>query len=309
MSPKLVALLTGGEMTKTREPIVAFEPDLQRKWRKDAGQPERFPRGGYQEVINLVNAAWPPDVFMREHQKKTDIVIRFVGSSRQLSPAHRNTYFKNSMPLTEVFEDAISNLPPSISPHKAMMKGKNTLRMNLATEAYRAYKTTWLRLFRIQFLNQIYPAQSPPQWFLDMEKVFKAPRPVGRPKQVSVSDRRVRRRFDLFLFHAKWLRQAISDYLVLKPAEARGERTDIANAFWGVILKIPGGISILGGEAFDAIPYEKRNKHASLEDPRTWKSRQLAMVLLAIETGQAYHTIERKLADYEGKSLLTPSRK
>jgi hypothetical protein len=43
-----------------------------------------------------------------------------------------------------------------------------------------------------------------------------------------------------------------------------------------------------------AIPYRKQGGQAKLEDPTTWKPRQLAITLLAIETEQQYHTIERK---------------
>jgi hypothetical protein len=142
-------LSEGDRMKAKKEQIIAFDPDLQTKWKNVAEVRQRHPRTGYEEVVELVNATWPPTVFMREHEKTTDIVIRFERSSRQLPDGHREVYFDNFVPLTRVFEDVISHAPA---------KGENTIRWKLVTEAYRAYQLTWLRLFRVQFQNQIYPA-------------------------------------------------------------------------------------------------------------------------------------------------------
>jgi hypothetical protein len=276
------------------DPISAYEPDLQRAWRKAAGLPARYPRIGYEEVVELVNAAWPPTVFMREHIKTTDIVIRFAGSSRQLTDAHRKIYFENFVPLRRVFDDAIS---------KASAKRENTSRWKLATEAHRAYQMTWLRLFRVQFLNQVYPEINPPKWFSDMEKIFNSRRPPGRPKKDN-DDQLRSKRFNLLLDRAERLHQIIGDHLAKKPAENRSDRVEVLRTFWRQILKVPGGISILGGEAFNKIPYGKQDEPAKLEDPTTWKPRQLAMALLAFEVGQAYHTVERKLATMKKKRSI-----
>jgi hypothetical protein len=270
-------------MAAKQERMEPYEPELQRQWRKDVGAPVRYPRTGYDHVVELVNSAWPPVVFMREHLKTTDIVIRLAASSRQLTDIHRKMYFEKCGPLRHIFDNVIS---------KPSLKKENTIRWKLATEAYRAYQMTWLHLFRVQLLNQFDPRSNSPEWYSAMEKTFKSRRPSGRPKKDN--DDQLRNRFELLLDLVTRLRRRIAEHQAKKSFEAEGDRIYILRALWREILKIPGGGSILGGEAFLKIPYGKRNEPAKLEDPTSWKPRQLAVALLAFELGQAYQTIERK---------------
>lgn len=258
-------------------------------------QRRRYPRTGYEDVVELVNAAGPPTVLMRENRKTTDIVIRFSGSSRQLTKDHTRVFFENSVPLKRVFEDTIST---------ALATGENTIRWELAAKAYRAYQMTWLRLFRVKWINQVYPESDPPKWFSDMEKIFKSPRPSGRPKKIDA--RQLRNRFNLLSNHARLLHGTIRDHLANKPVANRGYREDVIRTFWRDIQKIPGGILILGGEVFGTIPYGKQVEPATLANPTTWKPRQLAIALLAIEARRAYHTIERKFPEHKRNKVLRP---
>jgi hypothetical protein len=281
-------------MTKSEEPKVTLEPELQEQWRRIAGvNQKRFPRIGHKEVVDLVDSAWPPTVRMRENRGTTEIVIRFHGSSNQLSKDHQRIYFGRSSPLRGVFEDAISD---------ARVTGEDTIRWKLMTEAYRAYQMTWLHLLRSLWLNRTNPETDPPEWFKDVKKAFNAKRQLGRPKKKKTQ---LQTRLDFLLGHTKRLRQTIEGYLADKPDRNKSYREDIVCELWRDIQKIPGGHLILGGEAFMPIPYGKQDSPASLAEPNTWKPRQLAIALLAIETGQKYHTIERKFPEHKRNQMLT----
>jgi hypothetical protein len=281
-------------MTRSEEPKVALEPELQEQWRRIAGvNQKRFPRIGHKEVVDLVDSVWPPTVRMRENQGATEIVIRFRGSSRQLSTDHQKTYFERSLPLKRVFEDAISD---------ARVRGQDTIRWKLMTEAYRAYQMTWLRLLRSLWRNRTSSETDPPKWFKEVEEAFKTPRQIGRPKK---TDTHLGTRLDFLLGHTRKLRQTIEDYLADKPDRHKSYREDIVREFWRDIQKIPGGNLILGGEVFMPIPYGKHADAASLSEPKTWKARQLAIALLAIETGQKYQTIERKFPERKRNKVQT----
>jgi hypothetical protein len=273
-------------MTKSKEPKVTLEPELQEQWRRIAGvNQRRFPRIGHKEVLDLVDSAWPPTVCMHEQEETTEIVIRFRGSSKQLSNEHQKTYFERSLPLQGVFEDAISD---------ARVTGEDTIRWKLMTEAYRAYQMTWLHLLRSLWRNRTNSETDPPEWFTKVEKAFNTPKQKGRPKKIETQ---LRTRLDVLLSHTKRLRQTIEDFLADKPVKNISYRRDVVLTFWREIQKIPGGNLILGGEAFMPIPYGKQDRTASLADPKTWKARQLAIALLAIETGQKYLTIARKFPE------------
>jgi len=263
--------------------LSAYEPELQARWRKDVGVPFRAPRAGYEEVVKLVDAAWPPTVLMRENSQTTDIVIRLNCSSRQLTPDHKRVYFGNFMPLKRVFEDALS---------MAAAAKESTIRWKLAAEAYHAYKLTWLCVFRSLYLDQFDPRINPPEWLSNVEKTFSRRRPPGRLKKDD--DTQLRSRFKLLVGQCERLRREIGEHQAKKSIETEGDHVHILRSFWKEILKIPGGVSILGGEAFLKIPYGKQGKPAKLEDLTTWKPRQLAIALLALERKQDYHTIERK---------------
>ena len=281
-------------MTKSKEPKVTLEPELQEQWRRIAGvNQKRFPRIGHKEVVDLVDSAWPPTVRMRENQGTTEIVIRFRGSSRQLSADHQKIYFERSLPLQGVFEDAISD---------ARVTGQDTIRWKLMTESYRAYQMTWLHLLRSLWRNRTSSETDPPKWFTEVEEAFNTPRQIGRPKK---TDAQLGTRLDLLLSHTERLYQTIEEFLADKPVKNGSFREDIVFRFWREIQKIPGGNLILGGEAFMPIPYGKQDSPASLAKPNTWKPRQLAIALLAIETGQKYHTIERKFPEHKRNKMLT----
>jgi len=283
-------------MTKSEEPKVTLEPELQEQWRRIAGvNQKRFPRIGHKEVVNLVNSAWPPTVRMRENQGTTEIVITLRGSSRQLSRDHQRTYFEHSLPLKGVFEDAISD---------ARVTGENTIRWKLMTEGYRAYQMTWLHLLRSLWRNHTSSEADPPKWFTDVEEAFNTP---GQPGQRKKTNIQLRSRLDLLLGHTKRLRQTIEGYLADKPDRNKSYHEDIVREFWRDIQKIPGGNLILGGEAFMPIPYGKQDDPSSLWEPKTWKPRQLAIALLAIETGLKYHTIEGKFPEHKRNKVQTQS--
>jgi hypothetical protein len=281
-------------MTKSKEPKVTLEPELQEQWRRIAGvNQKRFPRIGHKEVVDLVDSAWPPMIRMRENQGATEIVIRFRGSSQQLSKDHQRIYFDRSLPLGGVFEDAISD---------ARVTGEDTIRWKLMTEAYRAYQMTWLHLLRSLWRNRTSSETDPPKWFTQVEEAFKTPRQIGRPKK---TDTQLGIRLDFLLGHTKRLWQIIEGHLADKPDRNKSYREDIVREFWRDIQKIPGGTLILGGEAFMPIPYGKQDDPASLSEPKTWKPRQLAIALLAIETGQKYLTIQRKFPEHKRNKMLT----
>jgi hypothetical protein len=283
---------------KKKNKVSPFVPELQAHWRNDIGVPFRFQRAGHEEVVNLVIAAWPPTVFMREHRKTTDIVIKFPGSSWQLSD-NGSTYFEKFMPLSSVFDAAISKVP---------VKKRITIRSSLSSEAYLAYKSTWLLLFQSLYVDELDPRTNvekkgdppkldKPKWFVNMEQVFSSKRPPGQPKKDNKDQ--LQTRLNLLIDHCNNLRRQIIDILEEKNIAAEGNHVGVLKALWKQILKIPGGALILGGEAFGKIPYGKRDKPAKLEDPDTWKSRQLAFALLAFELDQAYHSIARKFPEHK----------
>jgi hypothetical protein len=283
-----------GKKEKPKEEILPYILELQTQWRNDIGMPLRFPRFAYEEVVTLANAAWPPEVFMQEHLKTTDIVVRFPVSSRQLSDVDREILFENNAPLSRVFEDVIS---------KAPVKKGSTVNAKLAAEAYFAYKATWLLLFQSLYVDRLDPRANvkkrgdapkldKPKWFETMEQVFKSRRSPGAPTKDD--DDRLRTRLKLLIDYCESLHRQIIEHQAEQRIAIESRRVNILRNFWRAILKIPGGVSILGGEAFLKIAYEKRDNPPKLEDPATWKPRQLAIALLAFEEGHAYHTIERK---------------
>lgn len=281
-------------MTKSKEPKVTLEPELQEEWRRIAGvNQKRFQRIGHKEVVNLVDSAWPPTVRMRENHRTTEIVIRFRGSSKQLSKDHQRIYFDRSLPLRGVFDDAISD---------ARVTGEDTIRWKLMTEAYCAYQMTWLHLLRSLWLNRTNSESDPPEWFKEVKKAFNARRQPRQPKKTKTQ---LQTRFSFLLGHTKRLHQTIEGYLADKPDRNKSYREDIVREFWRDIQKIPGGNLILGGEAFMSIPYGKQGDPISLSEPKTWKPRQLAIALLAIELRQAYLTNERKFPEHKRKKALT----
>lgn len=278
-----------------KEELVTLDPERQEQWKEIAAvNQKRFPRIEERDVIALVNAAWPPTIFLHEDENTTDIVIRFSSSSRHLSADHQRIYFTESRTLANIFDEAIS---------KPRESGESALRSELMVQGYRAYKRAWLYLFQSMWRNQTHPAHNPPEWFRLVEKAFEQRRSPGRPKNVPQDQIRVR--FDRLLKHTQKLRGTIAQYLKDKASQNRGHRSDIVRTFWRDISKISGGQLILGGEAFIKIPYGKQDKPASLADPSTWNARQLAIALLAIETEQDYHTIERKLAERRRNKVLT----
>lgn len=283
-----------GKKEREKEEILPYILALQTQWRNDIGMPLRFQRFDHEKVVALVNGAWPPEVFMRERLKTTDIVIRFPVSSRQLPEVDREIFFENDAPLSRVFEDVIS---------KAIMKKGGTVKAKLSAEAYFAYKSTWLLLFQSLYLDALDPRANvkqkgdapkldKPKWFETMEQVFKSWRSPGAPTKDD--DKRLRARLKLLIDYCESLHRKIIEHQSEQSIVTESRRVNILRNFWRTILKIPGGVSVLGGEAFLKIAYEKRDNPPKLEDPTTWKPRQLAIALLAFEEGHAYHTIERK---------------
>jgi hypothetical protein len=269
-------------------PMRLYDPELQKQWLNDVGMPLRFPRVGNAEVVEGVKSAWPPTIFMVQDQESTDIVIRFPWSSKVLPPEHREAFFDKHVTLERVFDDLIS---------RPREKGESAVERKLASEAYDAYKMTWLHLFKSMHLDERDPRHEPPKWLEEMENEFKTKGQGGRPKKDET--RKLERRFRLFLDHCGWLNREIDMYQKQTQSAIEGNRVHVLRKFWREILKVPCGRAILGGEAFLNIPYGNQTTPVKLEDPTSWTPRQLAISLLAFEREQDYHTIERKVAPYE----------
>jgi hypothetical protein len=261
----------------------AYDSGLQAKWRKDVGVPLRSPRVGYEEVVQAVINSWPPTVFMRESNKTTDIVIRIPWSSKRLSDAHRGAYFGHAVPLPRVFSDILST---------TASKGENRFETKLANTAYQAYKLMWIRFFRSLYQDQFDPRINPPKWLAEIETIFNSKKDKGRREKDDA--KRLQNRFELLVSCCEDLHGRIAHYNKNKNVHDGNRRFDILRTFWKEIQKIPGGISILGGEAFLKIPRTKLFNKPRFEDTTSWEPRQLGIALLALELQQDYHTIERK---------------
>jgi hypothetical protein len=272
-----------------------YDPELQEAWRKELNIPVRSPRTGYEDIRQILIDLQLPRVFLREHSKTTDIVIRLECSSKQLSPVPQKAYFGNGITLPMVFDQVLS---------KVASKGRSRFSSELSTLGYKAYCQTWIRLFEILYLNQFHPAVNSDLWLTEFKNVLKRKR--GRRRQEDA--RSFMKRFKFFFEHCEKLRDSIA--IVVRRSPTRTSVTDaiglkVKQSLWKEIAKIPGGVSILGGEAFLDIPYATKTKSPAIDNLESWKSRQLAIALLAIESGLNYQTVEKRVAK---QGRLTSSR-
>jgi hypothetical protein len=260
-----------------------YNPDLQRAWREEQKIPIRIPRSGHEKVQQMLTSIRLPRVFLREHTKTTDIVIRLECSS-QLLPVLREMYSKAGFDLPMVFRQVLS---------KTASKGRSTFSSELSTLGYSTYCQTWIRLFERLYQDRFHPAVNPPSWLAQFKDTFR--RKTGRRRQEDAAS--FNERFTLLFRHCKKLQGSVEDIVLRVRREKSGAGItgkQVRENLWKEILEIPGGHSILGGEAFAEIPYA--TPRTVIEDPRSWTPRQLAIALLAFESDLNYQTVEKRVA-------------
>jgi hypothetical protein len=272
---------------KTREQeFPGYNPDLQRAWREALNIPIRSPRTGYEDVQRMLLDSRAPRVFMRERSKTTEVVVRLNFSSAQLSRVLRAMYFGSGINLPMVFDQVLS---------KTGGKGRSTFGWELSTLGYNAYCQAWIHLFEILYLNRLHPAVNPPSWLAQFKNNLVRKR--GRHRQENTES--FKKRFKFFEKHCRKLRASIKA-VTLQGRSGKVNTfvtaADVKKRLWRGIAKLPGGVSILGGEAFLLIPYGKRNKRGTMENLQSWTPRQLAIALLALESDLKYQTVEKKVA-------------
>jgi hypothetical protein len=263
-----------------------YDPDSQRAWREELGIPIRVPRSGYERVQEMLIKIRSSRVFLREHSKTTDVVVRFDCSSAQLPPVLQQMYFGDGVKLPFVFDQVLS---------KPRTKGRSAFDSELFTLGYNVYCQTWIRLFEILYQDTLHPAVNPPSWLTEFRDRLK--RNVGGRRKRDTGT--FNTRFTFFLKLCKGLRASIE--LVMLRARAKNENTEVTGrqvreTLWREIIKIPKGESILGGEAFLEIPYATTKKSPVIENLASWTPRQLAIALMAFESGLKYQTVEKRLA-------------
>jgi hypothetical protein len=272
-----------------------YDPAAQEAWRKELNIPVRFPRDDFEDVKQMLIDLPLPKVLIRENAKTTDVVIRLGCSSRQLSRVHKRIYFGNGITFPMVFDQVLA---------KTTNKGRSRLGSELSRLGYDAYRQAWIQLFEILYLNQFHPSANPDSWLEKFKSALK--RNPGRHKQEG--EESFKKRFAFFLKHCEKLRCSIEPILRRSGTDQTATATttptpppnaiekQIKQSLWKEITKIPRGVSILGGEAFEEIPYSTENKHPKIENLKSWTSRQLAIALLAIESGLNYQTVGKKVA-------------
>jgi hypothetical protein len=261
-----------------------YDPELQEAWRKDLNIPIRFPRNDYKVIQKILVDLRLPKVFLRENSKTTDIVVRLDCSSKQLSAVLKTMYFGEGVTLPMVFDQVLS---------RSASKGRSRFGSELSTLGYNAYRQTWIRLFEILYLNQFHPTVDSDSWLTGFKSALK--RKSGRRRQQDA--RSFMKRFAFFLKHCEKLRDSIAAVVHRSRADNPMSNTigmQIKTSLWKEIVTIPGGVSILGGEAFQEIPYA--TKRVVIENLETWTPQQLAIALLAIESDMSYQTVERRVA-------------
>jgi len=232
---------------------------------------------------------------MREHAKTTDIIIRFNFSPLQLSETHQAIYFGNGLTLPTVFEQQVLSRTAGQVLSKTPGKKRSTFRSELSTVAYNAFCATWIRLYKLLYLDTSHPSVRATAWIAQFERSLT--RKPGRCKQED--DACFRKRFAVLLKHCSTLWNSIAT--VKHQEETKGSTTfvpdiEVRKRLWKEIAKVPGGVLILGGEAFLLIPYGTRERPGKVEDLESWTPRQLAIALLAIETESQYQTVEKRVS-------------
>jgi hypothetical protein len=267
-----------------------YDPEAQEKWRKELGIPARFPYTGNESIQQMLLNLPLPKVFLREERKTTDLVIRFDCSSKQLPSNLKQAYFGEGLTLSKVFD--------LVLPQRAS-KQRSRFGSELSRLGYDAYRETWIRLFEILYLNQLHPAANSAPWLTEFRNALRRKR--GRRKQEDAGP--FMKRFNFFLNQCEKLRAsvtAIADRLGAANTMTNATGRQVKESLWREIVEIPGGVSILGGEAFLEIPYATQGEVRRVENLKSWTARQLAIALLAFESVLTYQTVEKRVSN-QGK--------
>jgi hypothetical protein len=261
------------------------------EWEEGLGITTRLPRPGLEEIGKLFARSWPPEIFLREHTKTTDIVLRLPVSSCQLPSGHWNAYFGRGATLKSIFEEILWKAPPS--------KGKK-LWYQLAGLGYSLYAKTWLHMVRAQYLDR-YPKLND-SYIADINELEEnAERKVGRRPESQAEKRSLATRFQRLLGVCREAHLAAQRAAKDVPSRNQEIRSnEIRKKIWTQIEKDVCASRaehlIFGGQPFSKIPSKATKRYAkpSLVEPNSWTPEQLTIAILCIERGLSYESVQKK---------------
>jgi hypothetical protein len=254
----------------------------------------RYPRTGVEEVESLLDDSAIPEVFLKETERFTDIVIRFSATSKKLRKRVRAIYFTPTFTIEKAFDEVLRGVP-----------GENDQRMmraQLTHAASKAYRAVWLHVFTTLYLHQFHPKSNDYlHTVIDrLKKALKAQE--GRSKDSPTDRTNLMSKYESMvpiadLFH-RTATEVVRKHL---PANARDNVEEITKEIWkktrrNLSRSLYGPRAaelIFSGAAFKDMAVS--NPAVSLAQPSGWQPAELALTLLNLDEVKRYKMFRGKL--------------
>lgn len=259
----------------------------------------RFPRAGVEYVETLLDSSWPPEIFLTEDEKSTDIVIRFPASSQKLPDATRNAYFTADFTLAIAFDEVLRGFTDQ--------GGERTTRGELARVAYSALRSTWIHVFETLYLHQFHPMTDERLQVAISRLKDSSNKKKGRPKDSSSDRRNLYQKYQKMLAIAIFFHETAKKIAAEHAQGGAASEQEVTNKIWGstreeLSRKFYGARAaqlIFSGAAFNDMAITRRG--ASLVKPSTWQPEELALTLLNLDEPKRYRMVNGKLTAVRSK--------
>lgn len=259
----------------------------------------RLPRSGVEYVETLLDSSLPPEIFLTENEKHTDIVVRFPATSQRLPDEVRGVLFTADFTLAKAFDEVLRRFSDT--------DDKRTTRAELTRIAYSAFRSTWVHVFTTRYLHRFHPTTD--DWLQASVRRLKdsSNKRKGRPKE-SPSDRRnLERKYQEMLAIAIFFHDTAMNAVAEHPQVDASSVDEITKRIWentrrdlsGKLYGARAAELVFSGAAFNDMTVTRGG--VSLVKPSGWLPEELALTLLNLDEQNRYRMIEGKLTAVRSK--------
>jgi hypothetical protein len=264
-------------------------PSSDPHWYEEFGLIPRFPRPPLKKIGKLIDGIQEPQILLRQRKRSTDVVITLPVCSRIFRPEEEKAFAKFGVTLPRAFDDVL---------WQKLDSDGSTTWAKLTGLVIKAYRQSWDHWARLHYLGHFHPQAD--TWFNAIKEEVDSVSKIahrGRKPSTLAELASLKKRYNQLLPSCALVHRAAKTAAASHTRhDQKDARKEIRRAIWEQVQPSIHGMSgdgyIFGGQAFKRMHYGTPKLH----EPTTWKPKQLAISLLSLELGQAYQTIEKKLA-------------
>jgi hypothetical protein len=249
----------------------------------------RRPRPPWNKIERLLLRALSTRVSLEEQDDHTRIVLTFPTSTQTLPKRIQKIHSDFGMKIEDVFYEVLWRDPK---------KNSSTLWSRLVRTAYRAYCDTWLHFEELLYLDHSHPEADTQLRAELLALRKKTNRRAGRRQVLREEELSLKRRFEELLADCNEIYGIVQACAEKGLAEAQIRKEVYAKVHGRRIEK---DVLSKNRHFWNAIAARKK-QDAYLHRPKSWKSRGLAIALLAKERQRAYQTIEKKIGSARNRA-------